>query len=235
MEALIRSARLGSSRTRLSDAVAEIKRGPEVRRDEVRTPSVEEVLRERVEKQVRAECAAEMKRLYESEHARARAEGQAAAVLEARAAANKEVETTREELRADFARAIATLEQAHESALAKLESCVGELAFAALCRLVNPQLATRAFALDVIERTCAEVRAETSATARLHPRDVELLSDLFQDGQGRIRSLGVNILADDSLTLGGCVIEVSSGQYDGGIESQLRRLHAALTAEKEYA
>lgn len=231
MDALIRSAALAPFRTRLSEAPARTAapaaagqpnghRGP--------APAVRETLRQEIEKQVRLELATHMQKLYESECARARTAGRAAAEAEAQAAAARELAQAREQLEGQFANAVSTLQRSHEALRARLEASVGEVAFAAICRIAGEKAASRAFVMGMVERTCAELRADSTATARLNPRDLEVLSDLLQDHELRVQSLGLKVIADESIELGGCVVEAASGQYDGGLESQLRRLHAVL-------
>ena len=209
MEPVIRSARLAPFRTRLSDAEVE-------------------ALRRRVEAEVRAEWENERQASYEAERARARADGIAAAKEEWAAALDQAIAQARESLEARLTRALGALESAHLEALTRLERQVGEVSFAALCRLVGEQHGTRAFTLALIEQTCAGLRAESVATVRLHPRDIETLREIMQRAELNLRSLNLKVIPDESLTLGGCVVEMPSGQYDGGLENQLRRLHALL-------
>jgi flagellar assembly protein FliH len=218
MDTLIRSAQLAPFRTRLS----------ELRTAQPGQP-VLDPLREEIERQVRAESAAQIQQLYESERLRARAEGHADGVAAGKAAAATELAQACERLTVQTNRALSALAEAHRAALLKLESSVGELTFAALCRLVSAQVTSRSFVLGIVEHTCAALRADLNATVRLHPRDIETLRESLQDDQLRVDSLGLKVVPDESLVLGGCVIEAPSGHYDGGIENQLRRLHAVLT------
>jgi flagellar assembly protein FliH len=215
MDTLIRSAQLAPFRTRLSEL-----RPAQPRLDP---------LREEFERQVRAESAAQIQELYESERKRAHAEGYADGVSAGKAAAATELAQACERLTVQTNRALSALAEAHRAALVKLESSVGEVTFAALCRLVSGQATSRSFVLGVVEHTCAELRADLNATVRLHPRDIETLGEWLQDDELWVDSLGLKVVPDESLVLGGCVIEAPSGHYDGGIENQLRRLHAVLT------
>jgi flagellar biosynthesis/type III secretory pathway protein FliH len=65
----------------------------------------------------------------------------------------------------------------------------------------------------------------------MHPRDLALIRELMRDDELRLRTLQVQLVADESLQFGGCIVEAPSGDYDGGLENQLRRLHAILTAQ----
>jgi flagellar biosynthesis/type III secretory pathway protein FliH len=181
-----------------------------------------------IEAQVRAEYEAQAQELYDRELARAREEGLESATRDAQAAAANDVTKLREEITSRVESAVNALQAAHAEALAKLEASVGEVTFAALCRLVGRQMTAKSFVLEQVVRACSQLRVDTVATARLHPRDVQTLSDLLQGQELRLHTLGLKVVPDASLTLGGCIIEADSGQFDGGLENQLRRLHAAL-------
>jgi len=111
----------------------------------------------------------------------------------------------------------------------------GEVAFAAVCHLVGRQAATRPFVLGLVEQICRQLRTDVRAMARMHPCDIDTLRELLQDGELRVHSLGLEVVPDESLELGGCVIEAASGRYDGALEGQLRRLHAVLTDARAQA
>jgi flagellar assembly protein FliH len=227
MDALIRGVQWAPSRMRLSDSrlpdqVALQPAGARESADQQRVHA----LRAELEKQLRAEMTEILQQRYEAEHERARAEGLAAA----RAAAAEEVAATREQLRATLESALEALERAHDSVLGRIECSVGEVAFAAVCRFVSHEAVSPEFVRGVVEHACAQLRAETSATARLHPRDLALLDGMLEGGALRVQSIGLRLVPDESLPLGGCIVEAASGQFDGGLENQLRRLHAVLTA-----
>ena len=218
MDALIRAARLAPFRLRLSET-----RVPAPLTSHPAAPS----LREQMEAQVRAESDARCQEQYDAARERGRLDG----LAEARQLAAQDRAAARDELRAQVDAAIAALGRAHTEALARLESCVGEVAFAAVCRLVGEKAGTFEFVSGLVAQACAQLRAETRATARLHPRDVELLRGADEGGELRVQAIDLTLVPDDTLPLGGCVLEAASGRFDGGLEQQLRRLHAVLTAE----
>jgi flagellar assembly protein FliH len=220
MDALIRAARIAPARRLLSEA----RPAPPPKAAGTATPSRESTLRAEIEQQVRAEASAELRRLAQVERERAQAEGVAAA----RDLVAAQIENLRAQTRADVDAALTVLERAHAAALAKLESSVGEIAFAAVCRFVGSQAGSKEFVRALVEQACASLRTETLATVRLHPRDVAMLD--LEDGAIRVRGLCLAVVPDESLALGGCIVEAASGKLDGGLESQLARLRAALTA-----
>lgn len=233
MDPVIRAALFAPFRTRLNatprvrPAARAAAATPGSPHDELQ--SALQALRADIEKQVRAESLSQLENLRESEHRRARADGYADGLAEAKAAAAEELAQTQEQLASHADNALSALQRAHEASLSRLQSSVGEIAFAAVCRLIGDKAPSREFVLGLVEHTCAQLRGDVIATARLHPRDIATLGAMLDENSLRLQSLQLKVLPDDSLKLGGCVIEAASGRYDGALESQLRRLHAVLT------
>jgi flagellar assembly protein FliH len=221
MDAVIRSARVATARTRLRAEQAAEQRAP--------APSAQDVWRSEVEKRVREELTVETRKLYEAERERGYADGHAAGLSDGRSDAVQEVEQIRQRLSGRIDSTVSAMEQAQRAALAQLQGSVGEVAFAAVCRLLGSKASSQSLVLQVVEHACAQLRMELGMTIRLNPRDLHEVSELLRD-DARFRAIGLKLIADDSLQLGGCIVEGPSGQYDGGLESQLRRLHAVLTA-----
>ncbi|HEY6927836.1 MAG TPA: FliH/SctL family protein [Steroidobacteraceae bacterium] len=230
MGPLIRSAALAVARRRLSEVHATD--GPEGSKPEtvVQALSVKEAARREIEQQVREELTRHLQEALDVERQRAYVEGHASGLAQGRADAAAELAQEREKLLLQARGAFAALEQAHEGVLTKLESSVGEVAFAAVCRLLSRELSSRSLVVGIVEQTCSLLRKETFATARLHPRDIGVLRSLMAGEALQVQGVKVDLVPDESLRLGGCVVECPSGRFDGGLESQLRRLHAVLVA-----
>lgn len=230
MDTLIRSLRIEARRVRLSDA--RLGHAAAAAPPAEPAPSPEASLRAEIDAQVRAEIAAHAESVYEAARERGRSDGHGEALSNARAQAAEELTSARAELTLRVSSALAAIERAHELALARLESAVGELTWIAVCRLAGQSAFMPEFVLGVARQVCAELRGESAATARLHSRDIATLRDFMgdfpPDRELRIGELRLTIEPDDSLDLGGCVIEARSGEYDGSLEAQLRRLHAVL-------
>jgi flagellar assembly protein FliH len=227
VDPLIRSARLASERARLSEA--RVSTAPHsgsnvLGRDDV----ARETLRAEIERQVRIDLGADMQRTLEVERERVQLEARETAIQQANAVAAAELKRLREQFVANAERAITALERAHHEAMSQLESSVGEVTFAAVCRLIGREMSSRAWVMDLVQNTCSRLRGESSAIARLHPRDIQILNDLLQERELRLNDLSLKVVSDESLELGGCRIEAASGHYDGSLESQLRALHAVL-------
>jgi flagellar assembly protein FliH len=157
-----------------------------------------------------------------------RAQGCAEALrhLEARARAAR----ARHEERLE--QALASLGRAQQEAERRLESAVGEIAFAAVCRLVGEALPTRAWIAGSVETVCAELRGGAQATVRLHPRDLALI-DPRGSGELRLGGRVLRLAGDPSLTPGGCMLDLlPGGGLDATLETRLARLRDALGVQR---
>ena len=241
MGALIRSARLAPARTRLSKAIAECARvaaGPgEPRLEGAAWPASEDpaALRALIEQDVREELVEQGRAALDAELKKGHAQGYAAGLAAAEAAATQQRAEALGELRAQAELSLAALGQAHLGALSRLEASVGDVAFASVCQIAGRHAISQDFVLGVVEEVVAGLRVGVMVRARLHPRDLETLRALLNDPAPadlalRMKALSLDLIADESLALGGCVIETASGEYDGGLEVQLRRLHEVLCA-----
>jgi flagellar biosynthesis/type III secretory pathway protein FliH len=228
MGPLIRSASLAVARRRLSEVHEAGGQDATRLGPVVQTLAAKEAVRREIEQQVREELTSQVQEVLHIERQRAYVEGHERGLAQGREDAAAEVAKDRETLSLQVRGALAALERAHEVVLTKLESNVGEVAFAAVCRLLSRELLSRSLVIGIVEKTCSLLRTETFATARLHPKDIEILRELTVGEELQVQGVRLHLVPDESLRLGGCVVEAASGRFDGGLESQLRRLHAVL-------
>ncbi len=90
---------------------------------------------------------------------------------------------------------------------------------------VQPELATKMI-FEALQLAAGNAHIEL----RLNPRDLELLGD---HGQQVVRSLSsgsdVNLVPDDSIDPGGCLIETQDGRIDAQLDAMLERIASELT------
>jgi len=116
----------------------------------------------------------------------------------------------------------AQLAQARTAVLAEAEDGIVELAFAALCRILGEQAASRDGVRAMVAHCAADVREREQVGIRLHPDDVALLGDVA--GQP------VRVSADPGIVLGGCIVDSAKGTLDARLDIQLARLAETLLA-----
>jgi flagellar biosynthesis/type III secretory pathway protein FliH len=114
------------------------------------------------------------------------------------------------------------LVQARAAVLADAEDGVVELAFAALCRILGEQAATREGVLAMVARCAAGAGEREQVGVRLHPDDFALL--------GEAAAHPARVSPDPGIVLGGCIVDSSTGALDARLETQLARLAETLLA-----
>ena len=116
----------------------------------------------------------------------------------------------------------AQLTMAKAAVLADAEDDVVELAFAALCRILGEQGATREGVLAMVAQCAIGARERDQVGVRLHPDDFALL------GAAGVHQ--ARFSPDPGIVLGGCIVDSATGELDARLETQLERLADTLSA-----
>lgn len=97
-------------------------------------------------------------------------------------------------------------------------------------RVVEGELQVRPEAVtDTVRRALASMDRGTVVRIRMHPQDVELLEDRWQEVSGEDPSLAsVERVADAFVQPGGCVIDALSGSFDAQPQTLLETLERAF-------
>jgi flagellar assembly protein FliH len=122
----------------------------------------------------------------------------------------------------EFARLLGSAEQALAGQIEGLEDVLVEIAFAAVCKLLGESALTEEGARNLVRAAMRGVRAKEGLVVRVSPADHRQLS--ARTGEGR-----VELVADDRVALGGCIIETAGGTLDARLEVQLQQLVDTLT------
>lgn len=135
---------------------------------------------------------------------------------------------------ADEAGRLQAIAEATASSLAQLEEKTGQalltLALDIARQVVRTTVATQPEALLTAVREVLHMNPTASAPLRLwlHPLDLELvrlhLAEELKTGSWRV-------LADESITRGGCRAETSLGEIDATLETRWRRVAASLARD----
>lgn len=116
----------------------------------------------------------------------------------------------------------AQMVQAKAGVLEDGEDGAVELAFAALCRILGEQAATRQSVLAMVAQCAIASREREQVGVRLHPDDFALL--------GPAGGHQARFSPDPDIALGGCMVDSSTGTLDARLETQLARLAETLLA-----
>lgn len=127
-------------------------------------------------------------------------------------------ENAQEAARAGLAAAMVGVEAARREAIEEVRASVAELALALARRIVSDALAEDPSRIEgLVEDALSRVRRATRARVRVHPDDAARLGDL-----------DFEVVADDTLEPGDCVVESDLGDVDARIETRLAALERAL-------
>jgi flagellar assembly protein FliH len=118
---------------------------------------------------------------------------------------------------------VQTLTQSKRALLDENQDLLVEIAFAAVCRILGTSAAGRAGLASMVGELIAAERDPETLRVRVHPQDLEQLS---QGAPGLDPRLA--FLADSGIELGGCLIDGPRGTLDARLELQLQHLRAAL-------
>lgn len=243
MDPVIRAPRMTTERTRLRPAGDTP--GCAVGRDarlQRHAPPLDAQARAHLQREleagIRAELATQAQEVFAAERERGRelgrAEGRREGRVEARDAALSEARAAQARHDERLGQALEALTEAQRQIERRLEAALGEIAFAAVCRLAGEAAARREWIQGCVAVVCAEMHGETRARVLLHPDDLARL-DPSGDGELRLAGLVLQLAADEALTPGGCQVDLALGGLDATLETRLARLRATLQAVTEGA
>jgi flagellar assembly protein FliH len=182
--------------------------------------------KKRIEDELRRELEARL----ESAADEARSRGHEQGVEQGKAEALREAR----EHGAAATRAIAAIARCAEREIEGMHDLVVGVAFEAVCKLLGARALERDIVASAVREVMARVKQEEAIIVRLHPRDCASLRELAGDigDEGRFK---VELVADEKITLGGCIVETEGGLLDARIETQMDRLRATLLKARREA
>jgi flagellar assembly protein FliH len=121
----------------------------------------------------------------------------------------------------------ASMRGALEEGIGGQEDALVEIAFAAVCRILGEAAAREDGVRSMVREAARAARAKEGIVLRVSAGDQALLQASRGD------ELGVDVVADERVSAGGCLIETSGGTLDARLEVQLRQLLDALTRARE--
>lgn len=120
-----------------------------------------------------------------------------------------------------FSRLLGSAQQALASQIEGLEDVMVEIAFAAVCKLLGESAFTEGGTRGLVREAMRGILAKEGLVVRLSPADYGALAPSPEPK--------VEVVADERVALGGCIIETSGGTLDARLEVQLQQLVDTLT------
>jgi flagellar assembly protein FliH len=155
---------------------------------------------------------------------KAEAEGFDAGVARGAASYAKELES--------LGQIIASARAALDTGIAGTEDVMVEIAFEAVCKILGDAMQRPEGVVAVVREVLSTMRERERLVVRVAPVDYDLLKQhrgqLLQGDDGKT----IDLVADERLALGGCLVETTGGMLDGRLETQLQRLIETLTSAR---
>ena len=184
---------------------------------------------------VRDEAAEEFKQeaCRQEGYAEGFAQGRAQATVEAQRQMADFIANQGSDAAREFARLFATV----QAQLVEAEQVMAQGTLELACELAR-QVLRRELSVDpqavqpVVREALGLLVADTkSAVVRLHPLDLKVLEEVIRT---EFSSLSLTLLADPTLTRGGCLIESAGTVVDGTLEKRWMRAVASLGLESSW-
>jgi len=173
---------------------------------------------------------------------RAHAEGLAAGQRDGLATAQQLIETRAAEIAAQqmqeklrtalpaFQALAKSLEIERDRWISHWEQTAVELSVTIAGKILRHELSRRPeLAVDIIQEALQLAAGQPHLKLRLHPADIAVLQQAGQEALSRLASMGQSeLVPDESIARGGCLIETRHGVIDARLETQLERITCEL-------
>jgi flagellar assembly protein FliH len=166
---------------------------------------------------------------------RAEAEGRQAALRAVEKVMDEKVGKRMETLLPALEKVVAELSDARQSWLRHWEQSTVRLAARIAQRVIRRELVQQPeIKIDLVREAIEMASGSPHLRISLHPEDFESLGGQVQKLTQEIaRAAAAEIVADETVSVGGCRVETRHGLIDQQIESQLERIVAELTGGNE--
>lgn len=129
----------------------------------------------------------------------------------------------------------ARLSDALASGIGNTEDLAVAIAFEAVCKVLGEAAMTQEGVRAQVRQAATHVKNKERLTVRLHAADLSGLRDAGALNVLLPPGKAISWVADDSIELGGCVVETDGGGLDARLETQLERMRTALLAARRQA
>lgn len=170
-----------------------------------------------------------------SEADAARELGRQRGLQEGRAAGREESQQAFASELARFRSLTGKLSDTLASGIGGMEDLAVAIAFEAVCKVLGDAAMTEEGVRAQVRQAAAHAKNKERLVVRLHAADLSALR-----AAGALNSIlppgkAVSWVADDSIELGGCVVETDGGRLDARLETQIERMRTALLAARRQA
>ncbi|WP_316369624.1 FliH/SctL family protein [Candidatus Thiodiazotropha sp. CDECU1] len=141
----------------------------------------------------------------------------------------------REEGRAELTRQAAQLSELieqvtkeHEAKLTSAEEEIVEVVFTSVAKILGDTLVSADAVIAVVRQSIKQLVTRDRLAIHLSPEDKKLLDKVAAEGDETLFGYGIEIVADERIELGGCILQSMTGGLDARLEVQMRQLSECL-------
>jgi len=119
-----------------------------------------------------------------------------------------------------------------DEGIGELSELGAEVVYEAVCKLLGQALASREGVVAAVREVVRRARERSRLTLRVSPSDHAAIREHLDTVLEGLDAGQVELVPDERVELGGCLIESPSGSLDGRLEVQLANLRQALVAAR---
>ncbi|MES9851133.1 MAG: FliH/SctL family protein [Candidatus Thiodiazotropha sp. L084R] len=123
---------------------------------------------------------------------------------------------------------IDTITKAHEDSLSLAEEDIVEVVFASVTKILGEALVSADSVIASVKQSIRQLVSRDHLVIHLAPKDKRLIEEVVAGKEGDIFGNAVEIIADERLELGGCLLQTPTGGLDARLELQMQQLRDCL-------
>ncbi|MES9938920.1 MAG: FliH/SctL family protein [Candidatus Thiodiazotropha sp. 6PLUC2] len=117
---------------------------------------------------------------------------------------------------------------AHEDSLSLAEEDIVEVVFASVTKILGEALVKPDTVIAAVKQSIRRLVSRDRLVIHLAPKDKRLIEDVVAGKEEEIFGIAVEIIADERIELGGCLLQTSTGGLDARLELQIQQLRDCL-------
>ncbi|MBC7380680.1 MAG: hypothetical protein H7346_25045 [Burkholderiaceae bacterium] len=126
------------------------------------------------------------------------------------------------------------LGEARQDLYREIEDTAVEVIFTSVTRILGRAATDRQLAVEMVQNVISQVKDRERLLVRVSPKDYEIVQAALQRSESAGQFHGnFQLVADQLVQLGGCVIESDAGSLDARLEIQIKHLKDALLTVRE--
>jgi flagellar assembly protein FliH len=122
-----------------------------------------------------------------------------------------------------------------DEGIGELSEIGAEVVYEAVCKLLGQAFASREGVIAAVREVVRGARERSRLTVRVSPADYATIRAHLDTVLEGLEAGAAEVVADERVELGGCLLETPSGSLDGRLEVQLANLRLALLAAHSEA